>query len=194
MVCPWVPAARHGRVALRGWSAQLCSQVGHRAWTSALERRTAGGQDSTFCRHLLSCLRWREDGTGPVPRAPKLGGRCVANTADVSCSALCRSLSGQRHWVSADHAEALHPKACSSTDTEGKEEGKKKKIKKIGTHSRVLREQLTERKAAFRSHKGETKQRGERPGRGRAEDNQLHSTAKVLAETVWAALKEEEHK
>lgn len=39
------------------------------------------------------------------------------------------------------------------------------------------------------------KQRGEWPGRGRAEDNQLHSTAEsVLAETAWTTLKEEEHK
>ena len=71
----------------------------------------------------------------------------------------CWSQDGQRHGVSADHAEALHPKAHSFTDAEGKEE--KKNQKKIGAHSIVPREQLTERKAAFRSHRGETKQRGE---------------------------------
>lgn len=46
----------------------------------------------------------------------------VANTADVSCTDYqFWSQDGQRHWVSADQSEALHPKACSFTDAEGKE-------------------------------------------------------------------------
>jgi len=66
MVCPCVPEARNGQVTLLGWGAQLCSQFG----TSALERRTVGGQRQSLPISLLSWVWWCEDGTRPVPVAP----------------------------------------------------------------------------------------------------------------------------
>lgn len=45
-------------------------------------------RDSMSSRLLLSWVWWCEDGTRQVPGAPSLGGRYVANTADVSCTPL----------------------------------------------------------------------------------------------------------
>lgn len=86
MVCPWV--LETGHVTLLGRSAQLCSWFEHSVWTSTLERRTVGGQRQHVLQAPALRVWWYEDGTRPVPGAPSLGGRYVANTADVSCTPL----------------------------------------------------------------------------------------------------------
>lgn len=153
IMCPCVLEAKHNQIMLLSWGAQLCSYSGQSVWMSALERRDMGGQRPHFLQLLLCWVWWCEDESRTAAEAPSLGGRWF-----LPCQ--CWSQDGQRRWVSSDHAEALHPKAPSFTGAEGKEETKITQTR-IGAHSTVAREQLTERKAAFRSHRGETKQRGE---------------------------------
>lgn len=79
-----------------------------------------------------------------------MGGRCFLNCTTVLVSLWAETLGLSRS--TALRGSLLH--RC-------RREGRKKNKKKIGAHSRVPREPLTGRKAAFRSHRGETKQKGE---------------------------------
>lgn len=103
------------------------------------EPQLAGGSMSSRC--LISWVWWCEDRARPAVEAFGPGSRCVANTADIfiPCTVLPVLGWAARHWISTDHAEALHPKAHSFTDTEGKEENNQiKKKKKKEKDQRML--------------------------------------------------------
>lgn len=60
-----------------------------------------------------------------------------------------------------------------------KKKKKKENNPKRSEHAQQYREQLTEKKAAFRSHRDETKQRGLCPGGA-----ELHSTVRVVLDRL----------
>lgn len=114
---------------------------GGKAWLGHTPRLGCSAVLPVWAQHVDQCPReencgWPEAACPPSSCSPGSGGVRTgpdqfqvppAWVADVSCTALhcqCCSQDGQRHWVSADHAEALHPKARSFTDAEGKEEKK----------------------------------------------------------------------